>query len=85
MPHAQLGEEVAAAVVLDENGSATEREIRAFAATHLADFKVPSRVLFVDEIPTGRTGKLQRIGLAEKLGITASNQPHREPRQTTAE
>ena len=85
VPHAQLGEEVAAAVVLGESGSATEREIRAFAATRLADFKVPSRVLFVDEIPKGPTGKLQRIGLAETLGITASHQHHREPRQTTAE
>jgi acyl-CoA synthetase (AMP-forming)/AMP-acid ligase II/acyl carrier protein len=85
IPHAQLGEEVAAAVVLGESGSATERAIRAFAATRLADFKVPSRVLFVDEIPKGPTGKLQRIGLAETLGITASNQHRREPRQTTAE
>jgi acyl-CoA synthetase (AMP-forming)/AMP-acid ligase II len=85
VPHAQLGEEVAAAVVLGEGGAATGWEIRAFAATRLADFKVPSRVLVVDEIPHGPTGKLQRIGLAETLGITASNQRHRELRQTTAE
>ena len=84
VPHAQLGEDVAAAVVLGESGSATESEIREFAATKLADFKVPSRVLFVDEILKGPTGKLQRIGLAEKLGITASNQNNREQRQTNA-
>jgi acyl-CoA synthetase (AMP-forming)/AMP-acid ligase II len=69
MPHPKLGEEVAAAVVLREGQSASEHEIREFAATHLADFKVPRKVLFLDEIPKGATGKLQRIGLAEKLGL----------------
>ena len=69
MPHAKLGEEVAAVIVLREGMTATEREIRDFAATRLADFKVPRKVLIVDEIPKGATGKLQRIGLAAKLGL----------------
>ena len=70
MPHAKLGEDVAAAVVLREGQSLTERELREFAATRLADFKVPRKILFMAEIPKGATGKLQRIGLAEKLGLT---------------
>jgi acyl-CoA synthetase (AMP-forming)/AMP-acid ligase II len=70
MPHPKLGEEVAAAVVLREGQAASERDLREFASEHLADFKVPRKVLFLDEIPKGATGKLQRIGLAEKLGIT---------------
>ena len=37
----------------------------------LAAFKVPRQVLIVDDIPKGPTGKLQRLGLAEKLGLTA--------------
>ncbi len=69
MPHEKLGEEVAAAVVLREGQTAGEREIRDFAATRLADFKVPRKVLILDEIPKGATGKLQRIGLAQKLGL----------------
>ncbi|RDC71371.1 AMP-dependent synthetase [Rhodovulum sp. 12E13] len=69
LPHAKLGEEVAAAVVLREGAEATEREIRDFAAGRLADFKVPRKVVIVGEIPKGATGKLQRIGLAEKLGL----------------
>jgi acyl-CoA synthetase (AMP-forming)/AMP-acid ligase II/acetyltransferase-like isoleucine patch superfamily enzyme len=69
MPHPTLGEDVAAAVVLNNNASATESEIREFAAARLADFKVPSQVLIVNEIPKGPTGKLQRIGLAEKLAL----------------
>lgn len=69
MPHKSLGEEVAAVVVLREGESADEASIRSFAAEHLAAFKVPRKVLIMDEIPKGATGKLQRIGLAEKLGL----------------
>lgn len=69
MPHPKLGEDVAAAVVLREGQEANERAIRDFAAARLADFKVPRKVLFLEEIPKGPTGKLQRIGLAEKLGL----------------
>jgi acyl-CoA synthetase (AMP-forming)/AMP-acid ligase II len=70
IPHAKLGEEVGAAVVLRDGHELTERELRDFAAKSLADFKVPRKVVFVPEIPKGATGKLMRIGLAEKLGIT---------------
>ena len=69
MPHPKLGEDVAAAVVLREGKSANEKEIREFAATRLADFKVPRKILILEEIPKGATGKLQRIGLAQKLGL----------------
>ena len=69
MPHPKLGEEVAAVVVLKEGAVATEREIQAFVATRAADYKVPKKILFMDEIPKGATGKLQRIGLAQKLGL----------------
>ncbi len=71
MPHAKLGEEVAAVVVLREGAEANEHGIRDFAGTRLAAFKVPRRIVFLDEIPKGATGKLMRIGLAAKLGITA--------------
>jgi len=70
MPHQKLGEEVAAAVVFREGLSASERELRDFCATRLADFKVPRKLVFLEEIPKGATGKLQRIGLAEKLGLS---------------
>jgi acyl-CoA synthetase (AMP-forming)/AMP-acid ligase II len=70
MPHDKLGEEVAAVVVLREGASAAEAELREFAARRLADFKIPRKILFRDEIPKGATGKLQRIGLAQKLGLT---------------
>jgi len=56
-------------VVLREGKTATEKEIRDFVSTRLADFKVPKKILFMDELPKGATGKLQRIGLAAKLGL----------------
>lgn len=69
MPHPKLGEDIAAAVVLLEGQHADSESIRDFAARRLADFKVPRKVMVLDEIPKGATGKLQRIGLAEKLGL----------------
>lgn len=70
MPHPMLGEEVAAAIVLREGVLAAEHELRDFVAARLAQFKVPRRIVFLEEIPKGATGKLQRIGLAEKLGLS---------------
>ncbi|MEP6768963.1 MAG: AMP-binding protein [Acidobacteriota bacterium] len=68
IPDPLLGEDVGAAVVLRDGRSATPGEIREFVSSRLADFKVPRRVIIVSEIPKGPTGKVQRIGLAEKLG-----------------
>jgi acyl-CoA synthetase (AMP-forming)/AMP-acid ligase II len=69
LPHDMLGEDVAAAVVLKQGAQASDKELRQFAATRLADFKVPRKILILNEIPVGATGKLQRIGLAQKLGL----------------
>ncbi|MEL6167835.1 MAG: acyl--CoA ligase [Pseudomonadota bacterium] len=71
LPHPKLGEEVAAAVVLNDGAGADEGSIREFAGTRLAAFKVPRRVVIVAEIPKGATGKMQRIGMAEKLGLVS--------------
>jgi acyl-CoA synthetase (AMP-forming)/AMP-acid ligase II len=69
-PHDRLGEDVAAAVVLVPGASVEPSELRAFASERLAAFKVPRTLLLVDEIPKGPTGKLQRIGLAARLGLS---------------
>ncbi len=69
MPHKMLGEEVAAAVVLAEGQTVSEKDLKDFAKDRLAPFKIPKSFVFLDEIPKGATGKLQRIGLAEKLGL----------------
>jgi len=67
---AVLGEEVAAAVVLRDGMNVSERQLREFVSVRLAHFKVPRRVVFLPSIPLGPTGKLQRIGLAERLDVS---------------
>ena len=69
MPHDMLGEDVAAAIVLRQGSAATDKELREFASARLAPYKVPRKILILTEIPVGATGKLQRIGLAQKLGL----------------
>lgn len=90
IPHATLGEEVAAAVVLREPSAVTERTLRDFVSMRLAYFKTPRRIVFVDAIPKGATGKPQRIGLAARLQIGAVRQEtrpveHVEPRNAVEE
>lgn len=67
VPHPTLGEDIAAAIVPRPQSQASVREIREFAATKLADFKVPSQIVVVDTIPLGATGKITRKGLAQTL------------------
>jgi aryl carrier-like protein len=67
VPHKTLGEDLAAAVVLRAGARLDADAVRAHLAEIVAPFKVPARIVFVDEIPKGPTGKLQRIGLADKL------------------
>ena len=69
-PHASLGEEVAAVVVLRPEMEISEKELREFVGLRVAHFKVPKRVIFAPSIPLGPTGKPQRTGLAERLGIS---------------
>ena len=67
VPHQTLGEDLVAAVVIREHGNTNVQAIRRFLFEKLPGFKVPSQIVILDEIPKGSTGKLQRIGLAEKL------------------
>jgi acyl-CoA synthetase (AMP-forming)/AMP-acid ligase II len=69
IPHPVLGEEVGAVVVPRSGETLTEAEVRDFATARLAAFKVPRRVMVMADIPKGATGKVQRIGLAAKLGL----------------
>ena len=72
LPDSRLGETVAAAVVLKPGAICSERDLREFVAGRLAAFKVPDRVVFVDALPRTPTGKVQRLGMADRLGLQAS-------------
>jgi acyl-CoA synthetase (AMP-forming)/AMP-acid ligase II len=82
VPHPTLGEDIAAAVVLAADIAVAEGELRSFAMTRLPLFKVPTRIVVVDEVPKGPTGKIQRIGLASKLA-EALAVTHQEPESET--
>ena len=67
VPHPRLGEDVAAAVVLKAGATVTSLELREFLLPALAQFKIPRRIVFVDRLPKGATGKVQRQRLVEGL------------------
>jgi acyl-CoA synthetase (AMP-forming)/AMP-acid ligase II/aryl carrier-like protein len=66
-PHPTLGEDVVAAVVRRCGAGTDELALRTFLINRLAGFKVPSRIVFVDAIPQGATGKVQRASLYDQL------------------
>jgi acyl-CoA synthetase (AMP-forming)/AMP-acid ligase II/thioesterase domain-containing protein/acyl carrier protein len=88
-PHSLLGETVAAAVVLKPGNQVAETALREFVGKRLAAFKIPEKILFLEEIPKGPTGKIQRIGLAARLGVSeihpvaAARPPFVAPRSKT--
>ncbi len=65
----KYGEEIGCAIVLKDNMLISEKEIVKHASKYLAKFKIPSKFIFLKEIPKGPTGKLQRIGLSKLLGM----------------
>jgi long-chain acyl-CoA synthetase len=65
VPDPLYGEEVAAFVVLKEGSTASAGELIEFCRAHLADFKCPKTVTFLDELPKGPTGKLLKRELAK--------------------
>jgi acyl-CoA synthetase (AMP-forming)/AMP-acid ligase II len=67
IPHQVLGEDVAAVVVLATSSTLTPDELRDFLAERLADYKVPRRIEFTDELPRNATGKILKEKLRQSL------------------
>jgi fatty-acyl-CoA synthase len=63
LPHERWGEAPHAFVVLKSGAEVTEDELREFARSHLAHFKAPHSVTFVEELPKTATGKIQKYVL----------------------
>ena len=74
IPHAELGEEVGAAVQLKPGTTATPAELRAFARERVAAYKYPRHVWLVRELPKGATGKILHgeVKPPQDLPVTAS-------------
>jgi fatty-acyl-CoA synthase len=65
IPDPKFGEIGLAVVKLAAGAHATEEEILAFCRSRIANFKVPKRVVFVDQFPMTQSGKIQKFRLRE--------------------
>jgi fatty-acyl-CoA synthase len=65
-PDERWGETVCALVVLKPGASATEQELIDFCREHLAHFKCPRHIQFIDSLPRTATGKIQKNLLRER-------------------
>jgi malonyl-CoA/methylmalonyl-CoA synthetase len=65
-PHPDFGEGVTAVVVLQKGANADEKAIIANLESKLAKFKLPKRVIFVDDLPRNTMGKVQKNVLREQ-------------------
>ena len=66
-----LGENIASAIIIKSGEMCSEEDVLKYAQEKLAKFKIPKKIFFVDEIPKGATGKLQRNVLAKKFGLSS--------------
>ncbi|WP_242822483.1 AMP-binding enzyme [Thermaerobacter marianensis] len=67
LPDPKWIEAVTAVVVLKAGARATEEELIAHARQHLAPFKVPKRVIFVDDLPRNASGKILKRELRARF------------------
>jgi long-chain acyl-CoA synthetase len=80
MPSEHSGEDVVAAVVCDDPTAFDAEEVRAFARSILTPYKVPRRIVVVEELPRSLIGKVLRRQVREQLladGTSATATPGR--------
>jgi len=70
VPHPHTGEAVKAFVVLEPGADVDEDTLIEFALDHVARYKCPSKVMFVDRLPRSTTGKLARRRLDDALSVS---------------
>jgi long-chain acyl-CoA synthetase len=71
VPDRHYGQEIMACVIRREGQACTEEELKAFCLQHLGRYKTPKSILFVNELPRGPSGKVQRLKLVELLPAAA--------------
>jgi acyl-CoA synthetase (AMP-forming)/AMP-acid ligase II len=72
VPDELLGQAIHAYVALEEDSELTERDIIAGCRERLESFMVPSRVIFLDELPKTASGKIRKKGLEEAGAVTGA-------------
>lgn len=75
VPDPVLGEEVAAFVILKEGCKLSGADIQTYVAAHLAKYKVPRHVFFVDHFPMNAAGKVLKKSLSKLAAETIRGKP----------
>ena len=77
IPHPTLGQDIAVAIVPRPGTTLAQDELRSYALENLGDWQLPSRIVFVEEIPKGPTGTFRRTDLHSSLGdvLGADSEP----------
>ena len=70
IPHAELGEEVAAAVTLKPDADVTAEELRDYVKGQVAAYKYPRHVWFTDELPKGASGKVLKRAITVPADVS---------------
>ena len=83
VPHSSLSEAVTAAIVSGKDNDISEKTLRQYLGERLASYKVPHQIIFVENIPRGTTGKLQRYKLAQSFSHLLK--PKYDPLETEKE
>ncbi len=73
IPHAELGEEVAAAVALRPGATSTPQELRDHVKALVAPYKYPRMVWVVEALPKGPTGKILKREITTPAESDATN------------
>ena len=75
VPDRYFGEDLVAFAVLRHGMTCDERELLRFCEARLGHFKTPTRIYFVQDLPKGPSGKVQRLHLVEEAGRLAVEKP----------
>jgi len=65
IPDPHYGQEIMACVIRRDGHACTDEDLRAFCLEHLGRYKTPKVIRFVDELPRGPSGKVQRLKLVD--------------------
>ncbi|MBM7367645.1 long-chain-fatty-acid--CoA ligase [Gordonia hydrophobica] len=70
IPHESLGEDVGAAVALKPGAEVAEDDLRTFVKDRVAAYKYPRQIWFVEALPTGATGKIQKRDIVVPASVS---------------
>lgn len=73
MPDTVLGEVICAAIMLRENISLTEDDLKAYIKEEVADYKVPDIIMIVPDLPMTASGKISKVQLQKNLKATLAH------------